>query len=174
MLTLIRKNGKRRSEVGAPSRVDDVSRGMNLGATLAAGFGIWLLAIEVVSGPGVFERVGLTLWELAGLYYVAGLVLGGAIGALERVRHRPLGAVLQFLLIPPLPMVAIPVNMGLSYGRPPLPLPVLVSGLIVFWVLAGWWGFWIWREERRAEPPSASGRVLRLEQRSFQRRPSQG
>src|SRR3990172_156583 len=157
MLTLIRKNGKRRPEVGALSRVDDVSRGMPLGATLGAGLGIWLVAIRVVSGPGVFERVGLTLWELAGLYYVAALVSGGAIGALGRVRHRPIGRVLQLLLFALLPMVAVNLNMGLSYGRPPLPLPVLVPGLLCFLVLAGWFGFWIWREERREEPPRASG-----------------
>lgn len=172
MLTLVRKDGKKRFETASPRWVDDVVFGMNLGATLGLGFFGWLAAIRVVSGPGTFQRVGLTWDELAILYCVGFMAAFGAYGALEHKRRHPLAALLQgVLMIVPL-AVAIPVNMALSYGRAPLDLPGLWPALIAAVVFLGVFKFWMWREERRAESESASRPNLRLE-RDFERRPSQ-
>jgi hypothetical protein len=141
-------------ETTAGERLDDVLFGMSLGAALGVGFSCWLAAIRVASGPDVIERVGLTWGELATLYYVGCVAAGSAFGALERVRHRAPGAILQQLVMAVPPMVAIPLNMGLSYGRPPLPPRVLVIVLMAVAVGAGWFGFWQWREDSRANPPA--------------------
>lgn len=147
----------------APRWVDDVVFGMNVGATLGLGFFCWLAAIRVVSGPGAFERVGLTWDELAILYCVGFMAAFGAYGALQHKRHHPLAAILQGLLMVVPLAVAIPVNLGLSYGRAASDLPGLWPALIAVVVVGAWLKFWMWREERRAESESA-----------FERRPSQG
>ena len=173
MLTLASKNGKRRGRASAPDRPGDAGFGVSWGVTLAAGFSCWLLAIRWVSGPGVFERLGLTVWELAQLYCAGCAAAGLAFDALGRVRHRALGAMLQYLALMLPPMVAIPLNMSLSRGRLLLPPGELAALLMVGAVGGGVLWFLAWREDRRAAPPSGSRPTLRLV-RDVERGPSQG
>lgn len=153
MLVLVRKNGKRRFDATAPERTDDVLFGMKVGATLGVGFCCWLAAIRVVSGPGVFERVGLTWEQMAALYFAGFVAAGGAYGALDHRRHHALAAMLQGFLMTLPPMVAVPVNVGLSYGRVPSVPRDLGLALIALLVVGGLLGLWVWREDRRANLP---------------------
>lgn len=127
--------------------------GMEAGAALGLGLYGWVAAIRVVSGPGVFEPLGLTWRELGALYF-AGFVAAGAVwGALQHKSHHLLAAMLQVVLMM-LPAVAIALNMGLSYRRALWDLPGVWPALITSVVVIGWLRFWAWRK--------------------FERRPSQG
>jgi hypothetical protein len=143
-------------EAAAARRAGNIGFGVEAAATLGLGFYCWLAAIRVVSGPGIFERVGLRWAELAGVYFAVCLGAMYAWGALEHKRHHRLVAMLQgFLMYVPL-AVAIPVNFGLSWGRVPSVPGDLVLPLIGAMVVGGAVGLWVWHEDRRAERPSGS------------------
>jgi hypothetical protein len=153
---LVKKNRNGRFDPTARERADEIAWGAQAGGTYGAGFFCWVATIDMVSGPGIFERVGVSWLQIGMAYIAVGLATGSAFGALQRMRHHVLVAMLQWSLMFLLPIFAVPTNMGLSLGRVPSLPGDLWLALIASAVVGGLTGWWMWREDRRASTPTRS------------------
>jgi hypothetical protein len=143
----------------AAERLDGLSWGMSLALAMSVAFACWLGAVRWVSGPEIFQRMGVTWWGMLEVYWAGFVVLCGGIGALQPYRRRAPAAMAQGFLMALLSTLAVPETMGLSYGRVPSMPGDLVLAAAGSVVLGGLMGFALWRVAVDEERAAGSGKA---------------
>jgi hypothetical protein len=133
--------------------IKKLAAGLAYGLALASFYSVYVIAVVKLSPFPALERMGLTLRQVIGAYYLGGVVGGVMYGFLYPLTRFGLGTALTGYLI------ALPFFFHLSFqmGTSPAarPFVVLLGSLV-----GAFTGLWIWHDAR-PEPWCPTSRTIR-------------